>query len=894
MIQQVGKYVLERELGHGAMGSVWQSSHPGLGIQVAVKILDHKLSAEDPEYLSRFIKEGTLAASINHQNVVRVLDAGHQGSTYFLVMELIEGLDAKELVEQRGVIPGKEVLELAICTASALKEAHKKGIVHRDIKPDNIMVTNEGDIKLADLGIAKQLGDDYGTTMAGTTIGTPFYIAPEQAMDSSTVDERCDIYSLGATMYHLLTGSVPFPGSSAMSILMKHVQEPLEHPKDRRPDLKLSSKLCSVICKMMEKDPDNRYQNCDELLEAFDAVKHKKSSSNSKKIHFSASSKKSSSDTNDKAKQNSRNSAAAKSSKNVKKKNKLLPVIAGLTAFAVTLVIALILFSPGNDKKTESPEVSKKETNTQKKTAPEDKFESSFNDEIDPNVLNAFGAGFDDSPAQEVKQTTKSNRNPSAISKPVLVDQLNSRKVQLGSDFSIFCEFRANVGILFSKSTLKEWVNNSKILYIDKGKLIYATHGAGMLESDKTYNDGKYHRALIRSSNGVIEMHVDGELVGSKQFTAPDRGDFRLKIAADGEGKEYKLDGHLLQIAFWNNALPNIRMKDLFRGSGAPESAVFYYSEDTYDPLAEVNKNFLTKALDQLENDNPGLKIDREKRVKIINGDINLNLAGYTINNANALRGLKLKTLNLWMSSIKDSSFLKDIKLESLLAMMLKNGSISVSHLNPDYLKEFRATKSKVTELHLLRKFNLRAISIDFQKGLISHIKHMPLETLEITDCQPITFSEFNKEKLRLVRLFAAKGFKNISSLNGFKLKEFHISDSDLEDISALKEMPLEKVTLCNTKVKDLSPLANKNITSLIVPGSSNRLHVVRSLKSLEKIAIPKKLWTKDIEFLKNRNLIIEGFEESKRSLWLAWGVISKRDSDQFWIDFQKHISQAK
>lgn len=888
MIQKVGKYVLEGELGHGAMGSVWLSSHPGLGIKVAVKILDHKLAAEDPEYLSRFIKEGTLAASINHPNIVRVLDAGHEGSTYYLVMELIEGADAKELVEQRGVIPSAEVLELGICTTEALKEAHKKGIVHRDIKPDNIMVTNEGNIKLADLGIAKQLGDDYGTTMAGTTIGTPFYIAPEQAMDSSTVDERCDIYSLGATMYHLLTGTVPFQGSSAMSILMKHTQEPLEHPKDRRPDLKLSSRLCSVICKMMEKDPDKRYQNCDELLEAFDAVKHKKSSSNSRKIHISSSSKKSSSDSRDLSKQSSRNITAARRSKNVKKKNKLLPLIAGLAAFIVTLVIALNLISPD----PESPELDKKETGNPQNSGTVNKVESNLNNEIDPNVLAAFGAGFDDNPVLEVEKTTKSNKDPAAISKPVLIDQLNSKKVQLGSDFSIFCEFRANVGILFSKSTLKEWVNNSKILYIDKGKLIYATHGAGMLESDKTYNDGKYHRALIRSSNGMIEMHVDGELVGSKNFTAPDKDDFRLKIAADGEGKEYKLAGHLLQIAFWNNALPNIRIKDLFRGSGAPESAVFYYSEDTYDPLAEENKVLLTNALNQLESDNPGLKIDREKRIKITNGDINLNLAGYTINNANALRGLKLKTLNLWMSSIKDSSFLKDIKLENLSAMMLKNGSISVGHLNPEYLKEFRATKSKVTELHLLRKFKLRAISIDYQKGLISHIKHMPLEKLEITDCQPITFSEFNKEKLRLVRLFAAKGFKNISSLRGFKLKEFHISDSELEDISPLKEMPLEKVTLCNTKVKDLSPLANKNITNLIVPGSSNRLHVVRSLKSLEKIAIPKQLWTKDIEFLKNRNLIIEGFEESKRSMWLAWGIISKGNSDQFWKDFQSHTGQ--
>ena len=170
---QLGKYVLERELGKGAMGSVWLSHHPGLGIPVAVKILDSALAARDPDFFNRFIREGTLAATINHQNIVRVYDAGNQDQTYYLVMEYIEGTDARQQIDKEGALPEDQVIDLAISAAEALKTAHSMGIVHRDIKPDNIMVTTNGQIKLADLGIAKQM-DDNSATMTGVAMGTPF------------------------------------------------------------------------------------------------------------------------------------------------------------------------------------------------------------------------------------------------------------------------------------------------------------------------------------------------------------------------------------------------------------------------------------------------------------------------------------------------------------------------------------------------------------------------------------------------------------------------------------------------------------------------------------------------------------------------------------------------
>jgi len=264
--QVVNGYTLEKKLGQGAMGSVWLSKHPGLGVPVAIKILKTQLVVNDIDFLHRFIKEGRLAASIDSIHMVRVYDAGTQHDLNYLVLEYVDGTDMDQRLKTypQG-IPFDEVIELAICMAKVLRVAHSKGIIHRDIKPENILRTNKGLLKLADLGIAKQVNDENSNaTMAGIAMGTPFYISPEQAMDASSVDARCDIYSLGCTLYHLLTGYVPFAANSPMAVMMKHVQEPLVHPKVKSPHL--PDNICSVICKMMEKNPDRRYQDCGELL----------------------------------------------------------------------------------------------------------------------------------------------------------------------------------------------------------------------------------------------------------------------------------------------------------------------------------------------------------------------------------------------------------------------------------------------------------------------------------------------------------------------------------------------------------------------------------------------------------------------------------------------------
>ena len=271
-IRKVGKYFLTKKLGAGTMGSVWLSSHAGLNIPVAVKLLNMDLAAEDQDYLNRFMQEGRLAGQLNHKNIVRIYDAGKEGNCAYLVMEYIEGCDTLELLESRGALPPDEVLALGIAVGQALEEAHSLGIVHRDIKPDNILATNEGKIKLADLGLAKQLDDSFGSTMAGTALGTPFYISPEQALDALKADGRSDIYSLGATLYHLLTGFLPYEGDNVMGVMLRHANEPLTPPQQKKSGLPQG--FCDVICKMMEKNPDDRYQTCTEMLEDFNKLKY--------------------------------------------------------------------------------------------------------------------------------------------------------------------------------------------------------------------------------------------------------------------------------------------------------------------------------------------------------------------------------------------------------------------------------------------------------------------------------------------------------------------------------------------------------------------------------------------------------------------------------------------
>lgn len=359
-VRKVGKYILQKELGKGSIGKVWLSFHSGLGIPVAVKTLKPHLIEEDPEFLERFIQEGRLAVTLHHKNIVRIFDAGKSGEIYYLVMELLEGKNVLEIIEAEGAFKPERVLEIACAVTDALIEAHEHGIIHRDIKPDNIIITEEGKIKLADLGLAKKIDDEFSSTMVGSAIGTPNYMPPEQALNSRDADARSDIYALGATLYHMITGTVPFDGDSCMAVMMKHSQEELEHPKTRKPDL--PGPICEVIMKMMEKDPSKRFNSCEKLLETLNRIRYAPTQSEKPKT-FVVRTKKYKKPVKKIEELEARQEELK--SKKIESSKKINPVLVALVTAAVLIPIALTFIgfgnSPENNNETDSEIIAKSE-----------------------------------------------------------------------------------------------------------------------------------------------------------------------------------------------------------------------------------------------------------------------------------------------------------------------------------------------------------------------------------------------------------------------------------------------------------------------------------------------------------------------------------------------------
>jgi serine/threonine-protein kinase len=250
-----GDYEILEELGAGGMGRVYRARDLTLDRLVALKTLARQLS-QDTGYVQRFLKEARAAARLNHPNIVQIYDFGCVDSIYYLAMEFVDGHSLGTYLK-RGHFSESESIQIIRHACRALSVAHADGIVHRDIKPDNLMLTSRGDVKLVDLGIAKRLDEDQSLTQTGQAIGTPHYISPEQIRGQRDVDSRADIYSLGATLYHLLTGHTPYKGASGPIVMSMHLVEPLPDP--RRFEADLTEGVCHVVRKMMAKNRDERY-----------------------------------------------------------------------------------------------------------------------------------------------------------------------------------------------------------------------------------------------------------------------------------------------------------------------------------------------------------------------------------------------------------------------------------------------------------------------------------------------------------------------------------------------------------------------------------------------------------------------------------------------------------
>jgi serine/threonine-protein kinase len=254
-----GRYRIERKLGAGGMADVYLAEDQELGRRVAIKILNSR-HGNDDQFIERFRREAKNAAALNHPNIVSIYDRGEAEDTYYIAMEFLDGRTLKELIIGRGAAPINVAIEYARQILSALRFAHRHGIVHRDIKPHNVLVDGEGRVKVTDFGIAR--AGTSQMTETGSIVGTAQYLSPEQAKGGE-VDPRSDLYSLGVVLYELLTGKTPFDGETPVEIAMKHLSATPKPPSKLRPDV--PRELDMVVMRALAKNPDERYQSADEM-----------------------------------------------------------------------------------------------------------------------------------------------------------------------------------------------------------------------------------------------------------------------------------------------------------------------------------------------------------------------------------------------------------------------------------------------------------------------------------------------------------------------------------------------------------------------------------------------------------------------------------------------------
>ncbi len=265
----LGDFRMVKKLGSGGMGDVYMGRQISLDRDAAIKVMAKHL-ANNPHFVERFYREARLMAKLDHPHIIRSYGVGQDHGFHYLAMEYVDGGSLQGVLKRQGKLSTGDATHVILACARALEHAHEFGVIHRDIKPDNILLTRKGVVKVADLGLAKALEENLGLTQSGVGAGTPHYMAPEQAVNAKYADVRSDIYSLGCMFYCLLTGRPPFEGDSAMELLK--AKEAADIPPVRRLNPGVPERLDLIIGKMAARKPEIRYQNCTELIRDLEAL----------------------------------------------------------------------------------------------------------------------------------------------------------------------------------------------------------------------------------------------------------------------------------------------------------------------------------------------------------------------------------------------------------------------------------------------------------------------------------------------------------------------------------------------------------------------------------------------------------------------------------------------
>lgn len=266
---EIPGYEIIEGLGYGGMGIVWKAIQKSLRRIVAIKILNESL-VSDSIFVKRFIREAEAIACVSHPNIVQIYDVAQIKEKIFYAMEYIDGKNLQNIIKEKKILSISSALEIALQVATALQEAHGKNIIHRDIKPQNILMTHQGFIKLTDFGLAKNFQDNMEITSSNMLLGSPKFMSPEQISDPHSIDSRTDIYSLGITLYHMLTGKFPFPATSVIELFEKIVEGNFIPIEQRQASLPAS--VVKLVHKMIQKSPDQRYPTAIDVIEEISSI----------------------------------------------------------------------------------------------------------------------------------------------------------------------------------------------------------------------------------------------------------------------------------------------------------------------------------------------------------------------------------------------------------------------------------------------------------------------------------------------------------------------------------------------------------------------------------------------------------------------------------------------
>ena len=267
--ETIGDFRLMQKLGQGGMGEVYKAHQISMDRAVALKLLPKNLNGNQA-FVDRFVREARTMARLDHPNIVRGYAVGEAEGQHFVAMEFVDGISMQKWMDKLGRLAIGDAVHVVLLTAVALEHAHEQSLIHRDIKPDNILITSTGIVKLADLGLAKATDDDLSLTQSGTGFGTPFYMPLEQARDAKRVDARADIYALGVTLYYFLTGKLPFTGETHAQVI--EAKQLGKFAPARRHNQEVPERLDLMIDKMIAKEPSHRYQTCAEVMRDLDSV----------------------------------------------------------------------------------------------------------------------------------------------------------------------------------------------------------------------------------------------------------------------------------------------------------------------------------------------------------------------------------------------------------------------------------------------------------------------------------------------------------------------------------------------------------------------------------------------------------------------------------------------